>query len=331
MKGNSFVMYRSYYNTYLKIKERNPQEAFEYIDAILNYGFIGDVPDEDSPVWMYGLDTTFSTIDASISRYERAENNNGGRPRNTTTAEQIYEQMALYNTWKEVASALNIDEDTLRKLRNHYNITERSPKNYRKTEKQNHDSFSALITSEIGKTEIGKTEKPQLKSRKTSVFQDTILDTSISEISGENRKTEKENRKAEKPKNLNDNDNVNGNNNKNFNDKNRIGAFAPREKTEKISESVEQKNRDPLGFSFNDDLKTEEPKKELNSFSASLTEFHFHEAANNPISKRMEAILNSPLISEGEAAFLMEHSDLPLYRVNNKLVMENDDREWIIQ
>lgn len=290
MKGNSFVMYRSYYNTYLKIKERNPQEAFEYIDAILNYGFIGDVPDEDSPVWMYGLDTTFSTIDASISRYTKAENSNGGRPRIAVTAEQIYEQMALFNTWKEVAAALSIDEDTLRKLRNQYNILEKSPKNYRKTEKLPQENR--------------KTEKPSA------------------------RKTEP---KTDRPKNLNDNDNVNGNNNKNFNDKNRIGAFAPREKTEKISESVEQKNRDPLGFSFNDDLKTEEPKKELNSFSASLTEFHFHEAANNPISKRMEAILNSPLISEGEAAFLMEHSDLPLYREGNKLVIEDDDREWIIQ
>lgn len=109
------------------------------------------------------------------------------------------------------------------------------------------------------------------------------------------------------------------------------GAFAPEKKTEKILKSVEQKNRVPLGFDSNDDEKTEEPKKELESFSASITEFHFHEAANNPISKRIETILNSPLISEGEAAFLMEHSDLPLYREGNKLVMEDDDREWVIQ
>ena len=94
---------------------------------------------------------------------------------------------------------------------------------------------------------------------------------------------------------------------------------------------MENENRVPLGFDLNDELKTEKPKNEAEQFFGFQTEFHFHEAANNPISKRIETILNSPLISEGEAAFLMEHSDLPLYREGNKLVMEDDDREWMIQ
>ena len=88
----------------------------------------------------------------------------------------------------------------------------------------------------------------------------------------------------------------------------------------------------PSGTRFfpDDDVETEKPKNEAGQFFGFQTEFHFHEPANNPISKRIETILNSPLISEGEAAFLMEHSDLPLYREGNKLVMEDDDREWNI-
>jgi hypothetical protein len=91
---------------------------------------------------------------------------------------------------------------------------------------------------------------------------------------------------------------------------------------------VEKEKPNGIRFFSDDDFKTEKPKNEAEQFFGFQNEFHFHEAANNPISKRIETILNSPLISEGEAAFLMEHSDLPLYREGNKLVMEDDDREW---
>lgn len=154
MKGNSFVMYRSFYNNFLKVKKDfGDEKALAYIEAILNFGFTGETPDEDSILWAFGLETMFNNIDASISRYERAEASGGGRPGVAIEADQIYEQMALYNTWKEVAHALGIDEDTLRKLRNNYNITERSPRNYRKTEKPN-----------IGLSENRKTEEKDRKA-----------------------------------------------------------------------------------------------------------------------------------------------------------------------
>lgn len=154
MKGNSFVMYRSFYNNFLRIKKDfGDEKALAYIEAILNFGFTGETPDEDSILWSFGLETMFNNIDASLSRYERAEASGGGRPGVAIEADQIYEQMALYNTWKEVAHALGIDEDTLRKLRNNYNITERSPRNYRKTEKPN-----------IGLSENRKTEEKDRKA-----------------------------------------------------------------------------------------------------------------------------------------------------------------------
>lgn len=55
-----------------------------------------------------------------------------------------------------------------------------------------------------------------------------------------------------------------------------------------------------------------------------------HDFSLNPLGQKVQTILSSPLISESEAAFLMEHSGLPLYKEGNKLVMEDDDREWVI-
>lgn len=150
MDGNSFVVYRSYYNTYLKIKQKDPESANAFMDAILCYGFTGETPDVDSDIWVYGLDTIFAQIDASTSNYARAKNSNGGRPGSNISADQIYELMETHKTWKSIAQTLNIDEDTLRRLRNQYNITERTPTIYRKTEK---------VSQQNRKTEK-PTEKP---------------------------------------------------------------------------------------------------------------------------------------------------------------------------
>lgn len=135
MDGNTFVMYRSYYNTYEAIKKRRPEDAQAFLDAVMHYGFTGEMPDEDDIVWVYGIETIFAQIDASTGRYERAKNSGGGRPTMDITAEQIYDLMATHKTWKSIALELGIEEDTLRKLRNQLGITERSPTQYRKTEK----------------------------------------------------------------------------------------------------------------------------------------------------------------------------------------------------
>lgn len=187
MDGNSFVMYRSYFNTYETIKKKRPEDAQAFIDAILTYGFTGETPDEDSIVWLYGIETIFAQIEASSNRYDRAKNSNGGRPGLDITAEQIYQLMETHKTWKSIATELHIEEDTLRKLRNQFGITEKSPAHYRKTEK-------------LSQEENRKTEEEKPKNRKTE------------------KPTEKP--KAEKPtepKNLNDNVNSNFNSNFNFN------------------------------------------------------------------------------------------------------------------
>ena len=348
MDNNSFVIYHTYYDTYKRLKKRDPALAAEFIDAILAYGFTGEMPSEDSLVWDFGLTTIFSQLDASTSRYERAVKNGGGRPSVNITLEDIYNQIDICATWKEIASNLKIDADTLRAIRQKYGLTERNPRKYknsenRKTEKPSPDSFSVncIDEQEHGKEtdqkiQNRKTEKLNLGKPNTSVLGNTEVFRSLSKTmttnEDKNRKTEKPKNETEKPKNLNDNDNVNYNVNKL-----QLPAEAEddsiksiRTKTEKPKNLVEKEKPSTTRFFPNDDVKTEKPKNEAEQFFGFQNEFHFHEAANNPISKRVEAILNSPLISRDEAAYLLEHSDLPLYMVENKLYLEDDDREWNI-
>ena len=317
MDNNSFVIYHTYYDTYKRLKKRDPALAAEFIDAILAYGFTGEMPGEDSIVWDFGLTTMFSQIDASTNRYERAVKNGGGRPSANITIDDIYGQIEVCDTWKEIAAALKIDADTLRAIRQKYGLTERNPRKYKNSENR--------------KTEKPCSGKPNTSALGiTEVFRSQIKTMTTNET--KNRKTEKPKNETEKPKNLNDNDNVN------YNDNNlQLPAEAEddsiksiRTKTEKPKNLVEKEKPNGIRFFSNDDFKTEKPKNEAEQFFGFQTEFHSHEPANNPITKRIETILNSPLISEGEAAFLMEHSDLPLYREGNKLVMEDDDREWNI-
>lgn len=298
MKGNSFVMYRSFYNNFLKVKKDfGNEKALAYIEAILNFGFTGETPDEDSILWAFGLETMFNNIDASISRYERAEANGGGRPGVAIKAEQIYEQMALYNTWKEVAHALGIDEDTLRKLRNNYNITERSPRNYRKTEKPN-----------IGLSENRKTDE---KDRKAEIPKNL-------------------NYNVNQNFNFNNNNNLvsyaqNENSDKNHEEKkpNGIRFFPDDEvKTEKFEKSHGQKTE---SFSVFSDtiIKTEKTEKGHGQNSN-------HELSPQSNNSKVQVLLSQPILSRDEADFLLTHSDLPLFIEDGKMYMEDTEKEWII-
>ena len=73
-------------------------------------------------------------IDASTTRYERAVKNGGGRPSVNITIDDIYEQIEVCDTWKEIAAALKIDADTLRAIRQKYGLTERNPRKYKNSE-----------------------------------------------------------------------------------------------------------------------------------------------------------------------------------------------------
>ena len=57
MNGETFVMYRSYFNTYEILRKKRPEDAQRFLDAIVRYGFTGEMPEEDDDIWMYNLET----------------------------------------------------------------------------------------------------------------------------------------------------------------------------------------------------------------------------------------------------------------------------------
>ena len=53
----SFVIYESVYAQFERmLKADDIKGAVSYIDAVIQYGLYGVLPDEGSPVWLYGLD-----------------------------------------------------------------------------------------------------------------------------------------------------------------------------------------------------------------------------------------------------------------------------------
>ena len=52
----SFVLYESVYKQFEILKKRNPAVATNFIEAIMEYGLYGVVPDEESDVWLYGFE-----------------------------------------------------------------------------------------------------------------------------------------------------------------------------------------------------------------------------------------------------------------------------------
>ena len=325
MDNNSFVIYHTYYDTYKRLKKRDPALAAEFIDAILAYGFTGEMPPESSIVWDFGLTTMFSQIDASTNRYERAVKNGGGRPSISISEEDIYAQISICDTWKEIAANLKIDADTLRGIRQKFGLTERNPRKYRnsenrKTEKPNPDSFSVNPNQDTTKTELilqnsenRKTEKPDPQNRKTSVLDDTEVFRSLIKTSTtndtKNRKTEKPKNETEKPKNLNDNDNVNYNYNDNLL---KTGAKEDDTIPPQLYKTEKPKNprggEKPNGIRFfpDNDLKTEKTEK-LNSSNFSAY-----------------------TISFAAAQELISTTDRPLFIEGNYVYSEDSDEKWLI-
>jgi hypothetical protein len=115
----SFVLYESVYKQFEILKKRKPDAATEFIEAIMEYGLYGVVPDEESEVWLYGFEQSTTSIQRAKDRYAAAAENGskGGRPSKNLNKEDVLQKKEELRTWKAVAKFYGIDEDTLRKIR----------------------------------------------------------------------------------------------------------------------------------------------------------------------------------------------------------------------
>lgn len=128
----SFVLYESVYKQFEILKKRKPDAATGFIEAIMEYGLYGVVPDEESEVWLYGFEQSTTSIQRAKDRYAAAVENGskGGRPSKNLDKDEVLQKKEELRTWKAVAQFYDISEDTLRKLRKSWETEEpEKPKN----------------------------------------------------------------------------------------------------------------------------------------------------------------------------------------------------------
>ena len=120
--ANAIVIYQSMYKQFLRLSKKNPEMAIEYITALLQYGFEGIEPDEDSDVMMYGFDADKIALDNAAVRYLKAQENGakGGRPTKRPPAAELQQKYEELKTWAAVAK--------------YYGVTERTTRNWREAE-----------------------------------------------------------------------------------------------------------------------------------------------------------------------------------------------------
>ena len=117
---DSMVLYGSVYRQFKRMLQRGMREdALEYITAIMEYGFDGLIPNEDSAVWLYGFDSNMASIDSATVRYAKAQENGslGGRTRKELNKAEVLAKKEELKTWGAVARYFKVDEKTLRKIR----------------------------------------------------------------------------------------------------------------------------------------------------------------------------------------------------------------------
>ena len=105
--------------------------ACDFIKAVMDFGLYGELPDDESDVWLYGFDGVITSISAAKGRYEKARANGkkGGRPTISLDEAEVMKMKEELKTWKAVAAELGIDEDTLRRQRKIWNEKAEKPKN----------------------------------------------------------------------------------------------------------------------------------------------------------------------------------------------------------
>lgn len=68
-KDVGFTLHDSFMSTFLRIWDvEGPTMACRYMKALALYGLSQEEPNDDDPIWMYGLSTAFFMIDVDAGR-----------------------------------------------------------------------------------------------------------------------------------------------------------------------------------------------------------------------------------------------------------------------
>ena len=162
----SFVLYESVYKQFEILKKRKPEVATDFIEAIMEFGLYGVIPDEESDIWLYGFEQAITSIERAKTRYTASIENGkkGGRPSKNLDQDEVLAKKAELKTWKAVASFYGISEDTLRKIRASWGTVEpEKPKNPNENENENendndNDNVNVKVSAE-GQKKLAELDK----------------------------------------------------------------------------------------------------------------------------------------------------------------------------
>lgn len=120
-KNDSFVVYRSFFETIKRAKMIDPLLALELYEAIFNYGLNGekyeiDVADTNSIMIDGFLQGIYPSIDNSLARYNNAISAGGkGGKRSKVDGEELKEMLLTGQPIKEIAEYFEVTESAIRK------------------------------------------------------------------------------------------------------------------------------------------------------------------------------------------------------------------------
>lgn len=169
---NSMVIYQTMYQQFKRLMKFNPQSAVAYMNAVLEYGFEGKEPPEDSEVWLYGFDTVKVAVDNAAVRYLKAQENGkkGGRPKQDIDPDQAYQLYNELKSWDAVAKYLGIGRATLFRYK----------QEWESDQSQNQVSKSQNLVSEVSKSQnlVSKVSESQ-KSQNLNININTNINKDI--------------------------------------------------------------------------------------------------------------------------------------------------------
>lgn len=110
----TFVFYESYGKTFERLRQIDKDKADQYIYALIRYGLYGELPNEDSDVWLFGFDGVIATINSA--KTNRAKKIN-------IPKEDLEEMMEQGKTQEEMAKAFGCSTDTIQRRMKEYGLS----------------------------------------------------------------------------------------------------------------------------------------------------------------------------------------------------------------
>lgn len=118
----SFVLYESAYAQFERLlKAKQVEGANNYINAVMQYGLYGVLPDEEDKVWLYGLDNVIASIDSAKSNYRKKIN---------IPKEDLENYLRQGMTQAKIAEIFNCSVDTIQRRIKEYGLNILPPEEY---------------------------------------------------------------------------------------------------------------------------------------------------------------------------------------------------------